>query len=330
MLMVAKGSAREAVPRGRVVRPARLPGWGIPALRPDGLGVDAPEDLRGWGHPLVRLLVFFVVGGTIGVLGLGLAYLVDPTGPAEGAGMLVTALGLIVAALVGYLVMTVVLERRYPVELDPRRISGLAGGLGVGALLVGICAAIAWAAGGLTVAGVRPIGDIPWVTDFIMTGLFAAVVEEILFRGIVYRFLEQWLGSWLAVGASAVIFGSVHAFAAQATLVSTIATIIEAGLLFAVVYLLTRSLWWVIGLHAAWNSVLSNVVGVPVSGNVNEGLLITAAAGPDLISGGAYGLEASIITVLVLTPVALMALFVAHRRGVMVAPSWVRRRRVSA
>lgn len=134
------------------------------------------------------------------------------------------------------------------------------------------------------------------------------------------------MGSWAAVVLSAIAFGSMHILADNATLVSTLTTIVEAGLLFAVLYLLTRSLWWVIGLHAAWNSVLSNVLGVNVSGNVNEGLLITHPSGPEILSGGAYGLEASIISVLVLTPFALAGLCLAHRRGVMVPPSWVRRR----
>lgn len=309
----------------------RIPGWSIPALRAGGLPVDAATDpLPRWGHPLIRVVVFLLVLAAIGGAGLGLAYLVDPTGPGEGAGMLVTALGLIVAALVGYAVMTTWLERRRPVELHPARISGLLGGLALGAACVLTCAAIAWALGGLSVEGSRPFTEIPWLTDIIMTGFFAAVVEEIFFRGIVFRFLDLWLGSWIAVFASAVIFGSVHAFADEATLISTVATIVEAGLLFAVVYLLTRSLWWVIGLHAAWNSVLSNVLGVPVSGNVNEGLLITHPAGSDVISGGAYGLEASLVTVVVLTTVAVIGLWVAHRRGVMVAPSWVRRREQAA
>ncbi|MDO5503544.1 MAG: type II CAAX endopeptidase family protein [Actinomycetia bacterium] len=309
----------------------RIPGWSIPALRADGLPVDAATDPHPrWGHPLIRIAVFLLVFAAIGGTGLGLAYLVDPTGPGEGTGMLVTALGLIAAALVAYIVMTTWLERRRPVELAPSRVSGLFGGLGLGAICVLTCFAIAWALGGFSVDGVRGFTEIPWVTDIIMTGFFSAVVEEILFRGIVFRFLDLWLGSWLAVGLSAVAFGSMHILADSATLVSTLATIVEAGILFAMVYLLTRSLWWVIGLHAAWNSVLSNVLGVNVSGNVNEGLLMTRPIGSDVISGGAYGLEASIVSVIALTTVALIGLWIAHRRGVMVAPSWVRRREQAA
>lgn len=212
-------------------------GWAIPRLRTDDMAIDQPVAPHPrWGHPLIRIVVFLAVAGVIGGLGLGLAYLVDPSGPGDGPGMLVTALGLIVAALAAYLVMTGVLERRWPVELDPRRASGLLGGLALGTTLLLVSGGIAWAMGGLVVEGRRPVGDTPWLTDVIMTGFFAAVVEEILFRGIVFRFLEHWVGSWIAVGASAVIFGSVHILADDATRVSTAATIVEAGLLFAMVY----------------------------------------------------------------------------------------------
>lgn len=240
--------------------------------------------------------------------------------------MLVTGVGLIVAAIAGYVAMTRFAERRRAVETDPGRASGLVGGLALGAACVGVCAAIVWALGGLAVTGMRPFTEIPWLTEIIMTGLFSAVVEEILFRGIMFRLLEEQVGSWIAVFASAALFGSLHLFAAEATWLSTLATIVGGGTLFAVVYLLTRSLWWVIGLHAAWNSVLGNVLGVPVSGNVNEGLLITHPAGADLISGGTYGLEASIVTVVVLTAIAAVGLVVAHLRGVMTAPRWARPR----
>lgn len=288
----------------------------------DGRPADAPtpERSRRGAHPLARLLVFLGVAGALGAAGAGASLLVDPTGPADGVGMHVTAVALIVAAVAGYLVVTVRLEgRRPPVELSPRRAGGLLAGATLGTALVLVSAALAWALGGLTVEGTRPAGELAWASDLLMTGLFAAVVEEVLFRGMVFRLLEQTLGSWAGVGISAVVFGSVHAFAAEATVVSTLNTVVEAGLLLAVVYLITRSLWVVIGLHAAWNVVLSNVLGIPVSGNTNEGLVITHPSGSEVISGGAYGLEASLVTLVVLTAVAVTGLVFAQRRGLMVA-----------
>lgn len=93
--------------------PPRVGGWSIPSLRPDGRPIDEPIALHPtWGHPLMRVLLFLLVAAPIGGLGLGLAYLVDPSGPEDGASMLITALGLILAAAVGYLVMAMVAAGR--------------------------------------------------------------------------------------------------------------------------------------------------------------------------------------------------------------------------
>ena len=270
-----------------------------------------------FGHPLIRIAFFLAVFALIGGVGLGISYLIDPTGPEDGAGMLVTAIGLITAALVAYYTMVRILERRRPDELGLHRLPGGFSGFAVGALLTLICGALVWALGGLVIDGVRPASAIPWVSDLIMTSLFSAVVEEIVFRGIAFRFIEQWLGSWTAVAASALIFGAVHIFAVDATWFSTLATAAEAGLLFAMILLVTRSLWWVIGVHAGWNFVLSIILGVPVSGNINEGLLITRPAGPEILSGGAYGLEASLVSFSLLSIVAIVGLWWAHKRGLM-------------
>lgn len=268
-----------------------------------------------FGHPLIRIAFLFGVFALIGGAGLGISYVIDSTGPEDGAGMLVTAIGLIIGALVACYAMVRTLECRLSDELNFQRLPGAFSGFAVGALLTLMCGALVWALGGLVIDGVRPASEIPWVSDLIMTGLFSAVVEEIIFRGIVFRFIEQWLGSWTAVAVSAVIFGVVHIFAADATWFSTLATIVEAGLLFAVIYLVSRSLWWVIGVHAGWNFVPLIILGVPVSGNVNDGLLITHPAGPEILSGGAYGLEASLVSVGLLGAVALIGLCWAHKRG---------------
>ena len=74
-----------------------------------------------------------------------------------------------------------------------------------------------------------------------------------------------------------------------ASLWSSTAIAIEAGLLLAMVYHLTRSLWACVGLHAAWNIMQGAVYGIPVSGNPEDGFLVAKMTGPDWLSGGAFG-----------------------------------------
>jgi uncharacterized protein len=144
----------------------------------------------------------------------------------------------------------------------------------------------------------------------------AAVTEELIFRGILFRFVEKWTGTWLALALTSLVFGLMHLANKDATLWGAIAIAIEAGATLAAAYAATRNLWIPIGLHFGWNFALAAVFGAEVSGNGdNEGLLKSATSGPTLVSGGTFGPEASGYTVVfgVLLTVAFM--WLARKRG---------------
>lgn len=126
-----------------------------------------------------------------------------------------------------------------------------------------------------------------------------AVTEELLFRGVVYRILEERTGGIVAIAVSSLIFGLTHLLNVNATLWGTLAIAVEGGALLAIAYAATRSLWLPIGLHFAWNFTASGVFGTAVSGADGEpGLLRTVLSGPDLLTGGAFGPEASLFALL--------------------------------
>ncbi|HEX9102061.1 MAG TPA: CPBP family intramembrane glutamic endopeptidase, partial [Polyangia bacterium] len=154
----------------------------------------------------------------------------------------------------------------------------------------------------------------------------AALVEETLLRAIFFRLVEASLGSWIALGASAALFGLLHAFNPGATVVSTVAIALEAGIVLAAAFLFTRRLWMAIGLHAAWNFTEGGVFGASVSGHAAPGLLHSSFHGAPLVSGGAFGPEASIVAVLVCLIVGVALLVRAHARGSFRPPFWRRPR----
>lgn len=126
-----------------------------------------------------------------------------------------------------------------------------------------------------------------------------AVTEELLFRGVVFRILEERAGSIVAIVVSALVFGLTHLVNGHATLWGTLAIAVEGGALLAVAYTVTRSLWLPIGLHFAWNFTESGVFGTTVSGSEGEtGLLHTTLSGPSLLTGGDFGPEASLFALL--------------------------------
>ena len=95
-------------------------------------------------------------------------------------------------------------------------------------------------------------------------------------------------------------------------------------------YMLTRSLWLPMGLHAAWNFTQGEVYDIPVSGTQVHGLVDARLSGPPLLTGNGFGLEASIIAIVVATGFGLWLLWQAIRKGELVQPWWVRRRRSNA
>lgn len=229
----------------------------------------------------------------------------------------------LISSLVAYAVLVKAIERRPLRELAVRDMFtlGLAGLL-AGALLISLVVFVLWLAGSYHVTGTNP--DVDWLPAVLLTGIGAGVFEEIVARGILFRTLEEGLGTWWALAISAVFFGAAHIFNPGATLWSSLAIAIEAGILLALLYHVTRSLWPCIGLHAAWNVMQGTVYGIPVSGTAAHGWLVSNCTGPDWLSGGVFGAEASVVALIVCSSCSALLLIVAVRRGSIVPPSWRR------
>jgi hypothetical protein len=160
---------------------------------------------------------------------------------------------------------------------------------------------------------------------FLPACILAGVLEEILIRGILFRILEQWLGSWIALAISAAIFGGLHFFNKGATPLDAAAISIEAGILLAAAYMLTRRLWLCIGTHIAWNFTQGGIFSVAVSGGENKGLLSSRMVGPDWLTGGAFGAEASVVALGLCFAAGIVLLVLAIKKGNVVPPGWARR-----
>lgn len=142
-----------------------------------------------------------------------------------------------------------------------------------------------------------------------------AVVEETLFRGVVFRILEERAGTVLALVLSAALFGATHLVNVNATLWGTLVIAMTGGLLLAAAYVQARSLWLPIGLHFAWDFTHGGIFGAVLSGSdtAPQGLLHTTLSGSTVLTGGTFGPEGSLVALLVcLVPTALLLRRAAH------------------
>jgi membrane protease YdiL (CAAX protease family) len=275
-----------------------------------------------WRHP--GFLLLYSIGATMLAIALsaGLSHIAPPHKTGWWAVALACGVAAIFVAI--YVAFCRVVEGRPAREfaLAPAAIelpAGIVTGLVLFSLVVGVIAAF----GGYQVIGYR---DASVFAPALAVAIVSGVSEEIFFRGFFFRLTEQWLGTWAALGLSAALFGGLHLGNPNATLLAAVAIMLEAGIMLAAIYMITRRLWAAIGLHAAWNFAQGGIYGIPVSGGEMDGMLRPDIRGSDLLTGGAFGAEASLPAIVVATAFGLALLYLAWRRGQFIAPSWVRRR----
>ncbi len=239
---------------------------------------------------------------------------------------LLIGFGTAVAALFGYRWVVRRTERR---DVTEAAWSGAAAAVGRG-LLIGLgmfAAVIANIAllGGYHVAGWGSVSGALALFGFTAA---TAVTEELMYRGVLFRIIEGRLGTWAALGLTAALFGLSHLLNANATLWGAIAIAIEAGGMLGAAYVATRNLWVPIGIHFAWNFAEGGIFGTEISGNnTPQGLLDGVLSGPSMLTGGTFGPEGSVYSVGAGMLVTIAFLWLARRRGTIVAP---RRRSTSA
>jgi CAAX protease family protein len=215
-----------------------------------------------------------------------------------------------------------VFERRKAVELSKKNaLREFATGAAIGFGLFSATIACLWVGGYYSVLG---IGRVPSAATLMGLGFFAAFLEEIIVRGVIFRITEESLGTWLAVAISAILFGLTHMLNPESNLIAALCIAVEAGILLAAAFITTRRLWLPIGLHFAWNFTQGGVFGVAVSGGRVRGLLESSLTGPEYLSGGGFGPEASIFAVIICTSMAIYLLVRAIRNGQIVRPFWSR------
>lgn len=170
--------------------------------------------------------------------------------------------------------------------------------LGLGVVVAGVVVVAMWAFGGL-----RWSPQAGSALEYLKGGVgslwlftLPAAGEEALMRGYLFQALaEAWGGAW-ALWITSLLFGVLHLGNPNTSWIG-LANIVVAGLFLGVVYLKTASLWWATGAHLGWNWAHGFLADLPVSGMdlVDAPLVEPRAVGSDLISGGPFGPEGSVM-----------------------------------
>ncbi|MGC9476060.1 CPBP family intramembrane glutamic endopeptidase [Streptomyces sp. WG4] len=271
-----------------------------------GSGPGEDRD-RGGGRfgRIVRTPLGWMLAGMVGV---GLVSGLTATGPGP-----VPVLGAVAAVAVYCCVMRRVARRSTPeiARSGAGREVLLGGGIGLGFVLASALVVTAFGGYSFSWAG-DDFVSVVWSAAAVQIG--AAVTEELMFRGLAPQALEKLWGSGAAIVITSLFFGVAHLGAPGANAWSGVAIALEAGVLLGAAFLWRRNIWFVVGLHFAWNTT-QELLGIPISGHTPEGLFTVDVHGSALLHGGDFGLETSIVPVLVGVALAVSMLVLAHRNG---------------
>ncbi|HEY8476054.1 MAG TPA: type II CAAX endopeptidase family protein [Chloroflexota bacterium] len=182
-------------------------------------------------------------------------------------------------------------------------------------------AAILFVVGVLWLLGAVAFSPAPAIVPLTLAGVLVGATllafhEELLVRGYILQNLAAGWGFAAAVAISSALFAVLHAFNPNTSAVAFV-NLALSGVLFALLYVLTGSLVAPTVAHAAWNLVQGAVFGLPVSGVdyfARAALLNARVKPPDWLSGGAFGPEASVITLATLAAIDGVLLALIRRR----------------
>ena len=274
--------------------------------------------------PPIRIVLFVAaIGGALWlqrVVAGGLAGVLGGWWPTAAVGVVLS----ILVVHFAYRGMTWLLEERAADELALDGASReTAAGIVVGAACLTLTVVLV---AGFGYYHVESVGA--WTALLTAFGIAATsgYIEEVIFRGVLFRIVEEGLGTWAAFAISVGFFGAAHLSNPNATLYGAAAIGIEAGVLLGAAYILTRRLWLAIGIHFGWNFMQAGVFGPNLSGHEVGSVLESRLSGPDLLSGGALGVEGSLFAVVVCAGLSALFLMKARRRGQFVPPFWRRNR----
>jgi membrane protease YdiL (CAAX protease family) len=144
--------------------------------------------------------------------------------------------------------------------------------------------------------------------------ILVAFTEEIAFRGYILNNLLQSMNKWVALSISAIAFALFHATNPGAGVLPVL-NILVAGFLLGINYIYTRNLWFGIFLHFTWNFFQGPILGFEVSGYASPGVLQQTLKGSDLVTGGEFGFEGSVVCLFInLAAVILLGAYYAGYR----------------
>ncbi len=298
-----------------ILKPARLFSNALPSGRPG----------KFFQYPLVRIVTALLFLVPVFLLNKAVSEFIVNPAPEEIRvyAMYVVAIVFFILFLLAFSLYTKYIEKRKALEISSNK-SWSEFGLGflISLILVGLIVFIFYVFGSYKISAWNTNKRV--VIDFFFKFLMGGLIEEIIFRLIIFKLTEELLGSWFALGIQAVLFGFAHMYNENATLFTSFAVIIVGGILYTSAFMYTHRIWLPMGIHTGWNYFQSAIFGMPNSGTPYKGLIIPDVQGAQWFTGGSFGIEASYIAILLCLAAGIYFIIKSVKADQIVTPLWKR------
>jgi hypothetical protein len=219
---------------------------------------------------------------------------------------------MIIAFVAGYWTYVRMVEKRPAIELSFKPVtialSGLVGGISIAAPMGAL-----YVAGVYSVTGLGDQGDLTGIALVIFA---AALLEEIVFRGVLFGIIERHFGMWVALLAPSVLFSVLHLFNDHWAGWLGVVSVVLLGIMWSLVYFLTRNLWAAAANHALWNFTIF-ATGLPLTGQQEwrgSAPMQSDYSGAAMWTGGAAGPENSIFVIICIAFIVGALLWVTRKQ----------------
>ena len=276
---------------------------------------------RTFNSPVTKIILALLTFLAVVIIGQQIAVkLLDLTSLDKDYRNLLKGLFVSASCVLSYILFFKKYDKRTVTEFATKGLAkNLIIGASIGFILQSLTILVIHLNGSYSVISINPVSFIliPFALMFTV-----AIIEEILVRGIIFRIMEEKLGSYISLTISSVLFGVLHLANPHSTLISSIC-ITTAGFLMGTAFIYSRNLWMPIALHFAWNFTQSGIFGAITSGNEKtKSLLEAKIQGPEFITGGAFGPEGSIQTIAFCAIGTIIILILSRKQNKIIKPYW--------
>ncbi len=276
---------------------------------------------RTFNSPVTKIILALLTFLAVVIIGQQIAVkLLDLTSLDKDYRNLLKGLFVSASCVLSYILFFKKYDKRAVTEFAAKGLAkNLIIGASIGFILQSLTILVIYLNGSYSVISINPVSFIliPFALMFTV-----AIIEEVLVRGIIFRIMEEKLGSYVSLTISSVLFGVLHLANPHSTLISSIC-ITTAGFLMGAAFIYSRNLWMPIALHFAWNFTQSGIFGAITSGNEKtKSLLEAKIQGPEFITGGAFGPEGSTQAIAFCAIGTIIILILSRKQNKIIKPYW--------